>query len=207
MAIVGMASPCYSQVSVDNETDSVVMPTLVSTVTKTTTTTTSEKKEEVEKKGFMPATSFGFNYMGRFEKAAALNMDFRFSYVNIGGGYSVSGGDGWNIYAGAAERYYFSRNFFIDAAVGPIFAHSSISYKAYVGQEAYTILGRTYYRDKYETKKESYNSFGVYLLPRLGIALGSGWGINIGYMMSAPKFKFDGFFDNGTVMLGLIFTN
>lgn len=120
---------------------------------------------------------------------------------------SISGGDSWNIYAGAAHRYYFTKGLFIDGAVGPYFAHSSYQYRELVGQVKHTTLGKVWYSDKYETKKDSDSSFGVYVLPRLGLLVGKGWGINIGYMMMAPKFKFDGFFKYGDVMLGLMYSN
>lgn len=181
---------------------------LVNALTKAETSEDTQK--EASKDNFTPgwhksASSFSFNYMGRFEKGAAVNYDMRFSMINLGGSYTVSGGNGWNVYAGVAQRYYFNRNIYVDGAIGGIYSHSSYEYKKYVGQETYYIFNKPYTRDKYEYVKESAGAFGLYVLPRIGLVTGKGWGINIGYMMGAPKFKFDGFFDNGTVMLGLVF--
>lgn len=164
---------------------------------------TAEENTVVEHKGRYQASSFSFNYLGRFSKAAAIDFDLRVNWLNIGGGYNVSGGNGWRIYAGIGQRYYFDNNVFIDGAAGLMFGHSSYEYRAYVGQETYYIFNKPYTRDKYETRKESNNAVGLYVLPRLGFATNKGWGISIGYFMCAPKMKFDGFFDDGAVMLGI----
>ncbi len=152
------------------------------------------------------ATSFSFNYIGRFEKDVTLNYDMRLSMVDIGGGYKVAGeGNGWHIYGGVGQRYYFNRNIFVDASLGVMYNHGSYEYRKYVGQETYYIFNKPHTRDKYETVKESSGAVGLYLLPRIGLVTGKGWGLNIGYMMNAPKFKFDGFFDNGGIVLGIVF--
>lgn len=198
IAIVLSITPCNAQLANNIESP-------------TESTTTQSSREDTEEDnfthGFKKASSGSINYMGQFKKAAGLNLDFRFSYFNIGGGMSVSGGDSWNIYAGAAHRYYFTKGLFIDGAIGPCFSHSSYEYRALVGQVKHTTLGKVWYSDKYETKKESNSAFGMYVLPRLGLLVCKGWGINIGYMMTAPKFKFDGFFKYGDVMLGLMYSN
>lgn len=152
------------------------------------------------------ASSFSFNYIGRFKKAATINYDMRLSMIDVGGGYQITGeGNAWHAYLGVAQRYYINRNIYIDAAIGPSYSHSSFEYKVYDGQETYYVFNKPHYRDKYHTEKSSAGGFGLYFLPRIGLVTGKGWGINIGYMMMAPKFKFDGFFDNGSVMLGVVF--
>lgn len=185
---------------------------IVSSLTKTDvnpqhTEQQESANEEDNHKGWQKkASSFSFNYMGRFEKVAIVNYDMRLYMFNVGGSYTVSGDiDGWNIYIGAAQRYYVNRNFYIDAAVGPIYSHSSFEYRVYDGQETYYIFNKPYTRDRYRTEKVSSGGVGLYLLPRIGLITNKGWGINIGYMMSAPKFKFDGFFNNGSIMLGIVF--
>lgn len=149
---------------------------------KTESTPTEEHKGWYNNGG-----SMSFNYLGRFESAAAINYDWRIKCVNVGVNYTVSGGDGWGAYAGLGTRYYLDPSVFIDGAAGMIFGHSSYEYRV----------------SKYETKKESSNSFGLYVLPRISLIVFKGVGINIGYMMAAPKMKFDGFFENGSVMLGI----
>lgn len=150
------------------------------------------------------AGTVSFNYMGRFESAASVNMDYRFNIVNIGGYYTVSGPmDGWGAYLGLGTRYYLTPSIYIDGAAGLIYGHSSYEYKQCVGQETDYIFNRPYTHDVYETKKESNGNFGLYVLPRVSFMVFKGVGINIGYMMAAPKMKFDGFFDNGSIMLGI----
>lgn len=143
------------------------------------------------KQGFdTESGSFSFNYLGRFKKAATINYDMRIRMVNVGGGYNVSGPDGWHVYAGLGAQYNLTPNVYLEGAVGPIYAHSKYEW---------------YDKSEKKTKSEGSGAFGGYLCPRIAFVTNKGWGIHIGYMMTAPKMKFDGFFDNGSVMLGLVF--
>lgn len=149
-------------------------------------------------------TDFSFNYIGRFEKTATLNYDMRINIFNVGGGYTVSGGNGWHIYAGAGYRYCFTQNIFIDGAAGIMYEHASyeITNKE---TETYYVFGTPHTREKITKEKHGIDNVGLYVLPRLGFVTKKGLGIQIGYMMTAPKLKFDRFFDGGAVVLGVVF--
>lgn len=150
-------------------------------------------------------TTISANYLGRFGKQATLNIDIRYNIFDVGGGYTVSGIDGWHLYAGVGYRYCFNRNIYIDGAAGVIYNHSTIESKEYEGSETYYIFGKPHTRDKYKMVKHSDGAFGLYVLPRLNIVANKGFGLSIGYMMTAPKLKFDGFFDYGAVVLGIVY--
>lgn len=145
-------------------------------------------------------------YAGKFESAANLGLNFRFSYYEFGGGIQVAGpGNAWNVNLGGAYRYYFNKNIFVEGAGGLFYSHAS--YESRVATGTYTQkVGTIGYREftQYETVKYSSSGIGLYITPRVGLTFGKGWGVYAGYQLDFLKFKFDHIGDRGYWKLGFI---
>lgn len=151
---------------------------------------------------------FSVYYGGRFEGDALLGINFRPSYLDLGGNLKIAGeGNGWSLNVGGAYAHVIKDGLRIEGAAGLYYGHSSLSSRVKVGTETkYMGVGsnrKPYTVDKYETVTYSSGGVGFYVTPRL-IYTYKGYGVFVGYEFRAFKFKFDHFGDSGYVTLGLV---
>ena len=154
-------------------------------------------------------SGFEASYMA-LDGGFGIHYGFIFDGIALGGKF-ISGDEndylrsntGWGINLGYNWRHWLGKSFYIEARAGIQYLHQSYEYVAGTKTTTKVILGKTHTFTSKVWKKESDGKLGLFLTPRIGLALGESFAITAGYEWDFAEFKFDKGHTNDYFTIGL----
>ncbi len=99
--------------------------------------------------------------------------------------------DVWTIDLGYNYRHWLSKSFYIEGRAGLQYIHTNLEYKTTTRAGYYTKYSNMYQKKSSSSEKISEGNVGLFLAPRIGLALGNSFAISAGYEWNFLEFNFD----------------
>lgn len=170
-------------------------------VSSTATTASGQNATDLNKQENKHNSSWDFSYLF-VEDGWGLGIDLTAGHFNLGFNYAkgdetdyLKNNNSWSLSAGYNGRYWLSESFYIEARGGLQYTRGS--YEIVTGtKEIVKTIGYGSNKKTYTTtvnvwEEESSGNWGLYLNPRIGLALGKSAAITAGYEWNFNDFKFD----------------
>lgn len=138
-----------------------------------------------------------FSYVG-VENAWGMKMNFIIrgflaGYKFIFGKTNdyITTNDVWTIDLGYNYRHWLSKSFYIEGRAGLQYIHTNLEYETATRAGFYTKYSNMYQKKSSSSEKISEGNIGLFLAPRIGLALGESFAISAGYEWNFLEFNFD----------------
>lgn len=180
-------------------------------ITKTTQTDTSVPSENDQKDKCNSSWDFSYLFV---EDGWGLGIDAVFNHFNIGFKYAkgeendyLKDNKSWALSMGYNGRYWLGPSIYIEARAGLQYVSASCEIVTGTKENTKTVgygsNKKTYTTTETIWEEVSDSNFGLYLNPRVGLALGESVAVTAGYEWDISEFKFDKEHTNDYFTLGI----